>query len=140
MVGGMTYENTKIQDAIDQTVITQQEKVNSKSMLDAQADKNLRIESEAKALAEAARTKAKGEADGALMRAKAEAEGVLAVSQAIAAANSNPQLVALKQIEVEKIRAEKWNGSYPSTVVGSGSNTWVGLGKSEVVKTELVKP
>lgn len=136
MVGGMTYENPDIQKAIDQTVVSQQEKVNAKAMLDAQEDKNTRIKSEAQALADAAKMKAKGEAEGQLLKAQAEAEGVKAVSQAIADANSNPQLVALKQIEVDKIRAEKWSGNYPDTVVGAGSNTWVGLGNPEkVVKT-----
>jgi hypothetical protein len=131
MVGGMTYENNDIQKAIDITVVSQQEKVNAKAMLDAQEDKNLRIKSEAQALADAAKMKAKGEAEGQLLKTQAEAQGVRAVSQAIAEANNNPQLVALKQIEVDKIRAEKWDGKYPDTVVGAGSNLWVGLGKTE---------
>jgi hypothetical protein len=138
MVGGMTYENPKIQDAIDLTVVSQQEKVNAKAMLDAQEDKNTRIKSEALALAEAARMKAKGEADGQLMKAQAEASGVQAVSKAIADANSNPQLVSLKQIEVDKIRAEKWNGQYPDTIVGAGSNTWVGLGSSSSTTQQIL--
>lgn len=124
---GMTYDNDKIQQAIDATFITQQEKVNAKAMLEAQEDKNKRIKSEAEALAEAARTKAKGEADGNLSKFLAEAQGIEAINKAIAQANNNPQLVQLKSIEVEKARVEKWNGMFPTTVVGEGSNTWVGL-------------
>lgn len=127
MFGGMTYENKKIQDAIDQTFISQQEKVNAAAMLAAQEDKNTRIKSEADAMAQAARTKAKGEADGNLAKAQAEALGIEAVNAAIAKANNNPQLVQLKSIEVEKARVEKWNGQYPTTVVGGGANAWIGL-------------
>jgi len=127
MFGGMTYENVKIQESIDQTFISQQEKVNAKAMLDAQADKNARITSEADALAEAARKKAKGEADGNLSKAQAEAKGIEAVNEAIAKANNNPMLIQLKSIEVEKARVAMWNGAYPTTVVGNGANTWVGL-------------
>jgi len=117
MFGGMTYENPKIQDSIDQTFITQQEKVNAKSLLDAQKDKNSRIEQEALALAEAAKTKAAG-----------EAAGIELVNTALAKAANNPQLIQLRSLEVEAKRIEKWKGSYPSVVAGSGANTWVGLG------------
>lgn len=128
MFGGMTYENDQIQKAIDQTFISQQEKVNAKAMLDAQADKNTRITSEADALAEAARKKAKGEADGNLSKAQAEAKGIEAVNEAIAKANNNPMLIQLKAIEVEKARVAAWKGDYPTTVVGGDAKTWVGLG------------
>jgi hypothetical protein len=64
------------------------------------------------------------------MKSIAEANGVKAVSNAIAEANNNPQLVQLKQIEVDKMRAEKWCGKYPDTIVGAGANTWVGLNNS----------
>lgn len=125
MFGGMTYENSKIQDAIDQTFIAQQEKVNSKAMLDAQEDKNKRIESEAKAKGNAAEAEAKGIANGNLLKSKAEAEGIEAVNKAIAL--SNPMLLQLKTLDVEKIKWEKWAGKYPDTVVGEGANIWVGL-------------
>lgn len=138
MCGGMTYENPEIQKKIDETFVIQQEKVNASSMLAAQEDKNKRIKSEAEAVATAAVSKAKGEADGKLLLAKTEADGKLMlaeteakgirlVSQAITEANNNPQLVQLKQIEVDKVRAEKWTGHYPTTIIGSGANTWVGL-------------
>ena len=119
MFGGMTYENGEIQKAIDQTFIAQQEKVVAKAQLDAQDDKNLRIKSEAVALAEAATTKGKGEA-GALEL----------VNQALAKAANNPQLVQLRQIEVDQARVAKWNGTYPTTVAGEGANVWVGLGNN----------
>ncbi|MBI3632411.1 MAG: hypothetical protein HY225_03100 [Candidatus Vogelbacteria bacterium] len=125
MFGGMTYENPDIQKAIDGTFVTQQEKVNAKAMLEAQADKNTRIKSEAEATADAARTKAKGDADGKLSIALAEVASIKAMNAVVA--ESSPQLISLKALEVEKARVEKWHGEYPGTVVGSGSNTWVGL-------------
>jgi regulator of protease activity HflC (stomatin/prohibitin superfamily) len=124
----MTYENPKIQDAIDQTFVSQQEKVNASAFLDAQKDKNARINSEAVALAEASRAKAKGEADG-----------IEFINQALAKANNNPQLIELRQIEVEKARIDKWNGTYPSTVAGAGAQTWVGLSQKDEVAPVAVK-
>jgi len=127
MFGGMTYENPKIQEAIDATFIAQQEKVVSKAILDAQGDKNKKIELEAKALAQAAETQAKGIANGNLLKAEAEAKGIEAVNNALAKAANNPLLIELRKVEVQKLQAEKWSGKYPDTVVGSGANTWVGL-------------
>lgn len=120
MFGGMSYENTKIQEAIDQTFITQQEKVNAAAMLEAQNAKNDRIKSEAMALAEAARMKAKGEADG-----------LESVNAALAKAANNPQLLQLRALEVERARIDKWKGEYPNQLVGAGANVWVGLNTPE---------
>lgn len=137
MFGGMTYENPKIQEAIDQTFIAQQEKVVSAAMLAAQGDKNKKIEMEALALAQAAETQAKGIANGNLLKAEAEAKGIEAVNMAIAKANNNPMLIELRKIEVQKAQMEKWSGKYPDTVVGDGANTWVGL-SSNVEKANIV--
>jgi hypothetical protein len=143
MFGGMTYENPKIQDSIDATFIAQQEKVVSAALLAAQGDKNRKIEMEALALAQAAETQAKGIANGNLLKAEAEAKGIEAVNLAIAKANNNPMLLELRKIEVMKVQMEKWTGSYPSTVVGEGANTWVGLGNNEasqkIIPVEMKK-
>jgi hypothetical protein len=117
MFGGMEYENEDIQKAIDATFINQQEKVNAAALLEAQSGKNERIKSEANALAEAARVKAQGEADG-----------IESINKALAKAANNPQLIQLRQLEVDMKRAGVWNGVYPTTVAGSGANVWVGLG------------
>lgn len=104
--------------------------MNAAALLVAQTDINARIQSEAIAVAEAARSKAKGTADGNLMIAQAEAKGIEAINDAIAKANNNPMLVQLKGLEVEKNRIEKWGGVYPLYVGGTGSNAWVGLGNA----------
>jgi len=121
--GGFEYENPKIQDAIDNTFVAQQEKVNNAARLEAQKDANSRIEMEALAMAEAARTKAKGEADGKLSVAQAEAQGLDAINKAITAANQNPALIQIKQLEVFKALAEKWNGTVPAWIMSSGAGT-----------------
>jgi SPFH domain / Band 7 family len=133
--GGFEYENEKIQYAIDDTFVAQQAKVKNAAMLEAQADANARIESEAIALAKAAREKAKGEADGKFSVFEAEAKGITAVNQALAAANQNPQLIELKKLEVEAKRVERWNGSYPQWVMGEGgSNLLLNLTGSQLPK------
>ena len=128
MFGGMTYENDKIQTAIDQTFITQQEKVNAAAMLEAQADKNKRITSEAEAFAEASRMKAKGEADG-----------LESINSALAKAANNPQLLQLRALEVERARIDRWSGQYPATLVGNGAQTWVGLNTPEQAAMAVTK-
>lgn len=119
--GGFEYENPKIQDAIDETFVAQQAKVKNAALLQAQTDANKRIELEATALAEAARTKAKGEADGKLSVFKAEAEGLQAVNRALSEANQNPALIELKRLEVLSKQSERWDGRLPVWQTGGGS-------------------
>lgn len=116
--GGFLYENEAIQLAIDDTFVAQQAKVKNAALLEAQTDANKRIELAALADAQASRTKAKGEADGKLSVFQAEADGITAVNKALAAANQNPQLVELKRLDVEKVKAEKWDGKLPVWVQG----------------------
>lgn len=118
--GGFAYENEAIQKAIDETFVAQQEKVRAKAQLDAVADQNLRTEQLATAAAQAARTKAQGEADGKLAVFRAEADGISAVNKALSDANQNPQLVDLKRLDVERVKAEKWDGKMPVWVHGGG--------------------
>jgi hypothetical protein len=129
MFGGMTYENGQIQDAIDQTFINQQAKVNATALLEAQSNINERIKSEASA-----------EAAAAVSRANGEAEGLNLINQALAKAANNPQLVQLRQLEVEAKRIDRWNGVYPNSVAGDGANVWVGLGASASVPAVAAKP
>lgn len=138
--GGMTYENPKIQEAIDNVFVAQQEKERAAAALAAVKDINARSESEAMQAAANARTKANGEADAALMVAKASASGKLAVAQADAAgikavadatkeAASNPLFLEVRKLDVESKKIEKWLGTVPQIVVGedSKSNLFLGL-------------
>jgi hypothetical protein len=113
MFGGMTYENPAIQKSIDDTFIAQQLKVVSEAKFEAQKKENERIELEANAVAERARREAQGQADARTTAAKAEAEAIHLINAAAQEAQSNPLLLQLKSLEVEKARVEKWDGRYP---------------------------
>jgi len=132
--GGFEYENKAIQLAIDDTFVAQQAKVKNAALLEAQTDANKRIELAALADAEAARTKAKGEADGKLSVFQAEADGITAVNKALSAANQNPQLVELKRLDVEKVKAEKWDGKLPIWVTGDGGSMMLNLQSGPIAK------
>jgi hypothetical protein len=122
MFGGMTYENPEIQRSIDQTFIAQQQKVVSEAKFEAQKKENERIELEANATAEKARREAQGTADARMMAAKAEASAIREINKAAQEAQSNPLLLQLKQLEVEKARVEKWDGRYPQWwMAGAGA-------------------
>lgn len=114
MFGGFTYQNPKIQEAIDETFVAQQKKVVNMALFDAQQKENERIELEAEGQANMARTVAEGEADAIRKLAEATRE-----------AQSDPLFVQLKQLEVEHDRIEKWNGEYPSYLfqMGGGSDS-----------------
>lgn len=113
MFGGMTYENPAIQKSIDDTFIAQQLKVVSEAKFEAQKKENERIELEANATAEKARREAQGQADARTTAARAEAEAIREINKAAQEAQSNPLLLQLKSLEVEKARVEKWDGRYP---------------------------
>ena len=89
MFGGMTYENTEIQKAIDSTVIAQQQKVVNEARFAAQRRENDRVELEANATAERARRIAAGEADAKKIAALAEAQSIREVNKALAEAQQN---------------------------------------------------
>ena len=127
MFGGMTYENAAIQKAIDETVIAQQLKVVSEAKFSAQQRENDRIELEAKATAEKYRLEAKGksdarlaEAEASIAKAQAESEGIRLVNDAVA--GSNPMLLQMRQLDVEKSRVERWNGAFPQMMLGNNPN------------------
>jgi hypothetical protein len=120
MFGGMTYENPAIQKAIDETFIAQQLKVVSAAKYEAQQKVNDRIRLEAEGLAERARREAMGLADARKTAAEAEATAIREVNRAAQEAQSNPLLLQLKTLEVEKARVERWDGKYPQWWMGGG--------------------
>lgn len=66
-------------------------------------------------------------------QAKAEAEVEIAKAEGIAKSNDvladslTDRLVAYKQLEIQKLQAEKWNGAMPTTMLGSNSNTLLNI-------------
>lgn len=125
MFGGFTYENTKIQDAIDSVFIAQQEKSKESALLDAMETKKKRMQEEGTASANQAREVAKGEADATLLRKEAEAQGISLVNESLEKAKGNPLFVQIKALEVESERITKWNGNVPSMIVGGESGGFV---------------
>lgn len=110
--GGFTYENVKIQDAIDQVFQAQQDEEVAKAEAEAQRARNEAVKLEAEGKAEAAKLAAQGEADAIQLVADAKA-------YEIEKAQENwTQYLALKQLEIEETRLEKWDGNYPQSYVG----------------------
>jgi regulator of protease activity HflC (stomatin/prohibitin superfamily) len=119
--GGFEYEESEIQTAINQTFIAQQEKVKTEAAFEAQGKVNERIELEAEALANKARTIAAGQADAVKISAEAEANAIAAVARATREAGKDPLFIQIKQLEVETQRITKWNGQYPGTLMSMGT-------------------
>ncbi|MEO1524914.1 MAG: hypothetical protein AAFX06_05730 [Planctomycetota bacterium] len=110
--GGFTYENVKIQDAIDQVFQAQQDEEVAKAEAEAQRARNEAVKLEAEGKAEAAKLAAQGQADAIQLVADAKA-------YEIEKAQENwEQYLALKQLEIEETRLEKWDGNYPQSYVG----------------------
>lgn len=110
MFGGFTYQNPKIQNAIDETFVAQQLKVISQAKYDAQAKENERRVLEAKAKADQARAVAEGQADA-----------IRRVAEATRQAKSDPLFIVLKQLEIEHDRIERWDGHYPTYLMQWGA-------------------
>jgi len=121
LTGGFTYENKKIQEAIDGVFVAQREKEVNKAKLDAQSDANKRIELEALAKAEAKRTLARADADAILMSKEAEASGQRKLLEVAKEAGTNPAFIELRRLDVEMLKAQNWNGVMPTMLIGSGS-------------------
>jgi hypothetical protein len=118
--GGMTYENPKIQAAIDEVFVAQQTKDVNQAKLEAQQKANDRIELEANGTAEKMRREAQGLADSKTIAAKADADALVLLSKAIR--DAGPSVVQLRTLDIERERVAKWDGKYPLYMLGSGSS------------------
>ena len=123
MFGGMTYENPAIQKSIDETFIAQQLKVVAEAKFEAQKQENERIQLEARSMAEKAQREAEGLAASRRIAASAEAEAIREINKAAQEAQANPLFLQLKSLEVEKGRVEKWDGRYPTWMMGGAGGT-----------------
>lgn len=114
MFGGMTYENPKIQAAIDNVFVAQQEKNVSLAKFDAQKKENERIILASEGLAKQRQ-----------VESEAEAKAITALTQAVAQGGSN--YLQLKSLEVQLKQTEKWNGQLPT--VSSGVTPLIDAGR-----------
>ncbi len=108
--GGFEYENPKIQEAIDKIVQAQQDK----DVATAEANGARERKESLKLLGE-------GEASKALEIAKGEAEAIKLKADAKeyeVKKASDPQYIALKQLELQLEHVRKWDGRYPTMMMG----------------------
>jgi hypothetical protein len=121
--GGFEYAEPKIQDAINDTFVSQQEKVKTEAAFEAQAKVNERIELAAQATANQARTIAEGKADAVKTAANAQADAIRQVAAATKEAGKDPLFLELKKLEVENQRIAKWDGKYPTSLMSLGGGS-----------------
>jgi hypothetical protein len=113
IVGGFTYENKNIQEAIDNVFVSQTKKQANEALRDAQASLN-----EQQMLA------AKKDAEVMVIAKEAEAKSITLIAKAISASGNvyieNKQADALlKNADAMLALASKWDGKAP-TVMGGG--------------------
>jgi prohibitin 2 len=80
----------------------------------------------AEAEANARKVQSDGEAYANLTIAKAQAEALRAQNAALA---QNKDVLELRRIEVEKIKAEKWNGALPTSIYAGAPIPFLNVGK-----------
>jgi general stress protein 26 len=116
MFGGMTYENPKIQLAIDEVFVAQQKKNVALAEFEAQAKTNERVLLSAKADAEQITMKATAEAERKTLEAEAEAKAITVVNQSLT--NTNPTFIQLRVLETQQKQYDRWDGRFPTTFMG----------------------
>ncbi len=123
LFGGFTYENDKIQSAIDEVFVAQQMKNTTKAALDAQSSINEKLISEAKAKATAAQEEASGKAQAYVVEAKGKADAMQLEVNALQSAQSNPLYIEVQKLNVSKEFNTKWDGRLPTQYIGSDKVT-----------------
>ena len=116
MFGGMTYENPKIQQAIDEVFVAQQKKNVALAEFEAQAKTNERVLLSAKADAEQITMKATAEAERKTLEAEAEAKAITLVNQSLT--NTNPTFIQLRTLDAQLKQYERWDGRFPTYFMG----------------------
>lgn len=116
MFGGMTYENPKIQQSIDEVFVAQQKKNVALAEFEAQAKTNERVILAAKADAEQITMKATANAERRTLEAAAEAKAIHLVNESLA--NSSPIFIQLRALDTQVKQYEKWDGRFPTYFMG----------------------
>lgn len=112
--------------AINQKVTQEQLRLvaeNKLKTVEAEQKQNVAI---AEAEASAARARADGEAYSNLKIAEAQAEALKVQNAALA---QNKDVLELRRIEVERIKAEKWNGQLPSAIYAGAPIPFLNVNK-----------
>ncbi|CAN5858798.1 hypothetical protein BH11VER1_BH11VER1_25000 [soil metagenome] len=120
MFGGMTYENPKIQQSIDEVFVAQQKKNVALAEFEAQAKTNERVILAAKADAEQITMKATADAQRRTLEAEAESRAIHLVNESLA--NSSPIFIQLRTLDTQQKQYEKWDGRFPTYFMGGLSH------------------
>lgn len=120
MFGGMTYENPKIQQSIDEVFVAQQKKNVALAEFEAQAKTNERVLLAAKADAEQITMKATADAERRTLEAEAESKAIRLVNDSLA--NSSPIFIQLRTLDTQQKQYERWDGRFPTYFMGGLSN------------------
>ena len=115
--GGFRYENPKIQEAIDNVFQAQQDEEVARAEGVAQLERNKAI-----------KLAAEGKAEARKLESSAEAAAIKAVADAKAyeiekAQENSETYLALKRLELDKARTERWDGKYPLYYLGGAGPT-----------------
>jgi hypothetical protein len=126
ITGGFVYKNPKVLEKMAEVFTAEQEKSIAVAKTMAQIEENKRIQLEAVAKSEAILTQKKAEADG--IKAVAEAKAF-----EIEKAQQNKEIyIQLKELEIDKLKAESWDGKYPVYYMGVGNAPTLLLNTPEV--------
>lgn len=117
ITGGFVYKDPSIKEVLVKVFNAEQGKEVAKAETATQEEQNKQIQLEATGRAEALLKQKQAEADGIKLVADAKAYEVSKTLE-------NPEAYfALKQIELEKNKLERWNGEFPSYFMGGGGNS-----------------
>jgi len=112
ITGGFIYKDKSIMDTMVRVFNAEQEKAIATAGFQAQEEKNKAVFAEAEGLAKALLAEKQAEADGIKLVADAK-------SYEIEKANEDAETyLALKRIELERQKLEKWDGKFPTYFMG----------------------
>lgn len=115
ITGGFVYKDPKIREMMSRVFQSEQEAAIAKAETRAQEERNKRIHLAAESKARAVVTEKEGEAKG--VRAVADAK-----AYEIEKAQANKEAyLALKRIELEQKKLERWDGRFPTQFFGGGA-------------------
>lgn len=116
IAGDMTYRNDKIQTAIDDVFIAQQQEPKETALLDAMENKKERKKRDGIAEANKLREEARGIKAAKIEKGKGTKDAIIEVAEALEKAQNNPLFRKWKKLDVKKAEIDKWaenGGKYP---------------------------
>jgi hypothetical protein len=116
ITGGFIYKDKSIMDTMVRVFNAEQEQAIATAGFQAQQEKNKAVFSEAEGKAKALLTEKQAEADGIKLVADAKVYEIEKAQQ------DAEVYLALKRIELEKQKLEKWDGKFPTYFLGGGQS------------------